>query len=66
MSMEMTTELSLNLFRCCEKEMDSAAGNTSIFEEITKEPEKDLSRESDDADAMDGVLESLTSISGQV
>ena len=46
--------------------MDSAAGNTSIFEEITREPEKDLSRESDDADAMDGVLESLTSISGQV
>ena len=35
MSMEMTTELSENLLRCREKEMDSAADNTSIFEEIT-------------------------------
>ena len=66
MSMEMTTELSENLFRCREKEMDSAADNTSIFEEITRELEEDLSRESDDADAMDRVLESLTSISEQV
>lgn len=62
----MTTELSENLFRCREKEMDSAADNTSIFEEITWELEEDLSRESDNADAMDGALESLTSISEQV
>ena len=66
MSMEMTTELSDNLFGFPEKEKGSEVDNKLIFEEITRELEGYLLRESDDADSTDGVLEALTTISEQV
>ena len=66
MSMEMTTELLDNLFGFPEKEKDSEVDNTLIFEEITRELEEYLLRESDDADSTGGTLEALTTISEQV
>ena len=66
MSMEMTTELPENLFGFPEKEKRSEADNMSIFEEIRRELDEYLSRESDDADSTGGVLETLTTISEQV
>ena len=61
MLMEMTIELSDNLFSFPEKEKGLVANNTAIFEE-----REYLLRESDDADSTDGVLEALTTISEQV
>ena len=66
MSMEMTTESSDNLFGFPEKEKGSEAGNKLRFEEITRELEEYLLRESDDADSTDSVLEALTTISEQI
>ena len=40
--------------------------NTLIFEEITRELEAYLSRESDNADSTDGVFDFLTSLADQV
>ena len=62
----MTTELLDNLFGFPEKEKGSEADNTLIFEEITREIEEYLLRESDDADLTGGVLEALTTIFEQV
>ena len=42
------------------------ANNTLIFEEITRELEAYLSRESDNADSTDGVFDFLTSLADQV
>ena len=50
MSMEMTTELSDSLFGFREKEKGLEADNTLIFEEIARELQECLLRESDDAD----------------
>ena len=66
MLMEMTIELSDNLFSFPEKEKGLVANNTAIFEEIARELQEYLLRESDDADSTDGVLEALTTISEQV
>ena len=63
MSMEITTELLDVLLGFPEKEKGSEADNTLISEEITRELEEYLLRESDDADSTDGVLEALTTIS---
>ena len=65
MSIEMTAELSDNLFGFPKKEKGSEADNTLISEEITRELEY-LLRESNDADSTDGVLEAMTTISEQV
>ena len=62
MSMEITTELLDVLLGFSEKEKGSKADNTLISEEITRELEEYLLRESDDADSTDGVLEALTTI----
>ena len=62
MSMEITTELLDVLLGFSEKEKGSEADNTLISEEITRELEEYLLRESDDADSTDGVLEALTTI----
>ena len=64
--MEMTTELSDNLFGFPEQEKSSEADNKLIFEEITRELEEYLFRESDNADSTDSVLEALITISEQV
>ena len=64
--MKMATELLDNLFGFPGKEKGSETDNTLIFEEITRELEEYLLRESDDADSTDGVLEALTTLSEQV
>ena len=66
MSMEMTTGLSDNLFGLPEKEKGLEADSTLIFEEITRELEEYLLRETDKADSTDSILEVLTTISEQV
>ena len=60
MSIEKTLEASENFSGFPQIEANVSTDNTLIFEEITKELEAYLLRESDNSDLTDGVFETLT------
>ena len=65
MLVENSVRTSENLFGLEKREFGSETDNTLIFEEITKELEAYLQRESDDTDWTDGVFNFLVSLSDQ-
>ena len=66
MLVENSVRTSENLFGFEKREFGSETDNTLIFEEITKELEVHLHRESDDTDWTDGVFNFLVSLSDQL
>ena len=66
MSVENLMETSEDLFGLEQIGAGIETDNTLIFEEITRELEGYLSRESEDADSTDGVFEFLASLADQV
>ena len=62
MSVENLMEISQDLFSLELLGASFETDNTLIFEEITRELEAYLSKESDDADSTDGVFDFLTSL----
>ena len=66
MLVENSVRTSENLFGFEKREFGSETDNTLIFEEITKELEAYLQRESDDTDWTDGVFNFLVSLSDQL
>ena len=63
---ENSVRTSENLFGFEKREFGSETDNTLIFEEIAKELEAHLHRESDDTDWTDGVFNFLVSLSDQL
>ena len=66
MSVKVPIETSKNLFRFPQIGVGSETESTLIFEEITKELEEYLLRESDDTDSADGIFNFLTTLSDQI
>ena len=66
MSVESLMELSENLFDLKQIKAGVETSNTLIFEEITRELEEYLLKESDDADSIDSVFNFLISLADQV
>ena len=66
MPVENLIEMLENLFNLKQIGAGIGTDNTLIFEEITRELEAYLLKESDDADSTDGVFDFLTSLADQV
>ena len=66
MSVKVPIETSKNLFRFPQIGVGSETDSTLIFEEISKELEEYLLRESDDTDSADGIFNFLTTLSDQI
>ena len=63
---KLTATSEEDLFKFERKGAGLDTDNTLIFEEITRELEAYLGRESDDADSTDGVFDFLTTLADQV
>ena len=66
MSFKVSIEMLENLFWFPQIGVGSKTDNILIFEEITREIEEYLLKESDDTDSTDGILDFLTTLSDQV